>query len=134
MGRAEKQGRILSKEYLTSDPIFDQYRSKVTDFPAYNWEMPRGFKSIVNVIGKKEESKELMGLVFKHDREKLSNMLELVDNDDWEILAVWFQSTDLVSHLYPGNKLKHMVVYKFADRAVEMTRMKLKGDLFSSAL
>lgn len=79
------------------------------------------------MIGKKEESKELMDLVFKRDREKLSNVLELVNNDDWEILAVWFQSTDLVSHLYPGNKLKHMVVYKFADRAVEMTRMKLPG-------
>jgi len=117
LGRFVEQTWI-DKEFLASTPIFDEYPSIVIDFPAYNWEKPKWMKTLVNVIGNKAESEYLLSKVIERDMWKARQTISALSKDEWRILAVWFQSTDLVTHLFPKNLQRHIHVYKQMDKIV----------------
>ncbi len=118
--------QFVDKKWLTEKSIFDEYKSLVINFPAYNWSLPDVVWrwSLTEVIGDEERSRTYYQAILENDSETLRKALRFLEREkDWDIFAVWFYFTDIVNHLYGKNRVKLFTAYlranKFAKKLIK---------------
>ena len=116
LGRHLKR-KWIDRSYLNTETIFDKYNSVVIDFPAYNWKKPEWMISIVEAVNNPLKSHILYYGWTARDYCKHRCVLEKL-NKNWDILAVWYYSADIVNHLYGRSPSKIQKTYRTFDRFI----------------